>query len=336
MLLAPLPKRFPRRLFSIAALVVLSLAGPAAGADKITFAYLLDPAYDAVVWPMKTGKVHSETVEVEMKALDIPALLQATGAKSYDVVMSAAVGVPLAKARGLDLLIMATALRSHTGSDKGGDFFVKADSPYHTLADLKGKTIGNMSLPSTGTTLLRLAMWKSDGLNVAYDGGDFKWVEMPAAALPGALLTGRVDAANLSHSQAYLAEKDKAFRVVARLNTDINDTVGGPAVSAVLVGYPDKLAARPAAFKEFARLVKASADYTRTHVDEVAAALSRETKLDPAFFQTWLDQYYEAPMAISASDVKVINNLWKLSAELGVLKTYPDAASVVWPDAIRE
>ncbi|MDB5410806.1 MAG: hypothetical protein JWL84_5718, partial [Rhodospirillales bacterium] len=30
------------------------LAAPASAKEKVTFAYLLDPAYDAVMWPLKT------------------------------------------------------------------------------------------------------------------------------------------------------------------------------------------------------------------------------------------------------------------------------------------
>lgn len=320
----------------LAAGLLALLAAPASAKDKITFAYLLDPAYDAVMWPLKTGKVSSDKIEVETKALDIPALLQVTGAKSYDVVMTAAIGVPAAKTRGLDLTIMAAALRNHPDGRKGGDIYVKADSPFKTIADLKGKTIGNYSLPSTGTTLMRLALWKQHGINVSYDGGDMKWVEMPASALPGALITGRIDGATLSHSQAYLAEKSKDFHLLIRLNEDVNKTVGGPAVSAVLVGYPEKLAARPEAYKEFIRLAKASSDYTRAHAPEVAAAMSKETKIDPEFFQSWLDDYFEAPMVLTASDEKVIGKLWELSKELGVIKSYPEVSSVVWKDALRQ
>jgi NitT/TauT family transport system substrate-binding protein len=320
----------------LAAGLLAMVTVPAAAKEKVTFAYLLDPAYDAVMWPLKTGKVTSDTIDVETKSLDIPALLQVTGAKSYDVVMTAAIGVPAAKARGLDLTIMAAALRNHPGGSKGADIYVKADSPYKTIEDLKGKTIGNYSLPSTGTTLMRLALWKQHGINVSYDGGDMKWVEMPASALPGALITGRIDAATLSHSQAYLAEHSKDFRLLIRLNEDVNKTVGGPAVSAVLVGYPEKLAARPEAYKEFIRVVKASSDYTRTHVPEVSEAMNKETKIDAEFFRSWLNDYFEAPMVLSDSDEHVIGKLWELSKELGIIKSYPEVSSVVCKDALRQ
>jgi len=312
------------------------LAAPAAAKDTITFAYLLDPAYDAVVWPLTHGKVTSDTVDVQVKSLDIPALLQATGAKTYDVVMTAAIGVPQAKARGLELAIMATALRNHAQGGKGGAIYVKADSPYKTMTDLKGKTLATQSMPSTGTTLMRIGLWKTYGMNVSFDGGDLHWVEVPATAMPGALLTGRIDAASLTHSEAYNASKSKDFRIVASLDDAINKAIGEPAVVAILAGYPEKLAAKPAAYKEFARMVKASADYTRSHVDLIAADLSKETKMEPAFFVEWLNEYTQVPMVVSADDVKAIQRLWELSKELGIIKEYPPAESMIWKDAIRQ
>ena len=312
------------------------LAAPAAAKDTISFAYLLDPAYDAVVWPLTHGKVTSETVDVHVKSLDIPALLQATGAKTYDVIMTAAIGVPQAKSRGLELTIMATALRNHAQGGKGGAIYVKADSPYKSMQDLKGKTLATQSMPSTGTTLMRIGLWKTYGMNVSFDGGDLRWVEVPATAMPGALLTGRIDAASLTHSEAYNASRSKDFRIVASLDDAINKAIGEPAVVAILAGYPEKLAAKPAAYKEFARMVKASADYTRAHVDEVAGALSKETKMDPSFFSDWLNEYTEVPMAVSDNDVKAIQRLWELSKELNIIKEYPSAESMIWKDAIRQ
>ncbi len=322
--------------FLPAAGLLLLLAFPAAAKENITFAYLLDPAYDAVVWPLAHGKVPSDTVDITVKSLDIPALLQATGAKSYDVIMTAAIGVPAAKSRGLELSIMATALRNHAKGGKGAAIYVKADSPYKGIKDLKGKTLATQSLPSTGTTLMRIALWKTYGMNVSYDGGDMRWVEVPATAMPGALLTGRIDAASLTHSEAYNASKSKEFRAIESLDDAINQAIGGPAVVAVLVGYPEKLAARPDAYKEFARMVKASSDYTRTHVAEVAAAMSVETKMEPSFFSDWLNEYTEVPMVVSDSDVKAIDKLWELSKELTIIKEYPPAASMIWKDALRQ
>ena len=318
-----------------AAIVAVGAGAPAAAKEKITFAYLLDPVYDAALWPIRNGKVKSDLVEVEAKGLDIPALLQVTGAKSYDVVMTAVIGLPRAKARGLELRIIATGLRYHPNGD-GADIWVKANSPIKTLADLKGKTIGAYSLPSTGITLMRIALWKKYGVNVAYQGGDMKWVEMPAPALPGALASGTIDAATLIHSQAYAASKSGEFRSLVRTAPAASEALGVHPVSAVHVGYPEKLAARPEAFKEFARLIKASIDYTLKNADEVFPAAGKEANIDPDFFRTWFGSFSQIPMVVAAQDVAAIQRVWELSKEMGIIDSVPRAAEMVWEHALRE
>jgi len=314
----------------------IALGAPVQAKEKVTFAYLLDPAYEAALWPIRNGKVTSTKVEIEAKGLAIPALLQATGAKTYDVIMTAVIGLPRAKQQGLDLSIMATGLRYHPNGD-GADIWVKGDSPFKSIEDLKGKTIGVYSLPSTGITLVRIALWKKWGVNVSYSGGDFKWVEVPAPALPAALSTGNIQAATLIHSQAYAASKGKDYRSLVRTAPAAIEVMGVRAVSAIHVGYPEKLAARPEAYREFARMIKASIDYTLKNQAEVFAAAGKENNIDPDFFKTWFNSFSEVPMAVSGDDVKAIQKVWELAKEMGIIEAaLPNAADMVWQHAIRE
>jgi NitT/TauT family transport system substrate-binding protein len=237
--------------------------------------------------------------------------------------------------RGLQLRLVATGLRYHQDGD-GADVWVKADSPIKSVADLKGKTIGAYSLRSTGITLLRIALWKKYGLDVALDGGDMKWVEMPAPQLPAALASNNVAAATLIHSQAYKAAQGKDFRSLVRTVPATNEVLGGRAVSAVHVGYPEKLAAKPAQFKEMARLLKASVDYTLKNQAEVFAAVGRETNTELEFFRTWFTRFSEAPMAISDGDLRAIQRVWEIGKEMGLVRTVPTATELVWDGAIRE
>ena len=73
------------------------LASPAAAQTTVTFGYLADPSHEAVMWALRNGKVKSDTVKIEATPLDISALIQATAARTYDVVQTAAVAVPRAR-----------------------------------------------------------------------------------------------------------------------------------------------------------------------------------------------------------------------------------------------
>ena len=80
--------------------MVAALAGlsQAAAKEKISYAYLADPALEGILYGIKSGKVTSELIEIEASALQIPALISSTPAKKYDVIMNAVMAIPFALA----------------------------------------------------------------------------------------------------------------------------------------------------------------------------------------------------------------------------------------------
>lgn len=328
------------RLAAVAAATVFLAAlttGPAAAKDKVTYAYLLDPALEGVLYGIRSGKVKSDKIEIEAKALAIPALIQSTPAKKFDVIMNAVMAIPLARRRGLELVVLSSALRAAPGG-LGAGVWVKKDSPYKALADLKGKTIGNYALQSTGTTWIRIALWKKHNVNVAYENGDMKWVQMPAPALLAALDSSRVDAATLIHAQAYKASQSGNYRVLAETNKDIKEVFGVDAVAAVNVTYPEKLKAHPENFREFNRMLHESLLYAVKNADAVGREVAKSGKISSEFFKAWLADYSYFPAAVSEGDIKSMDVVWANAKEMGILKDkdIPQARDVVWEHAIRE
>ncbi len=314
---------------------ILAVVAPALAKEKLTYAYLQDPVLEAVMWPVRAGKVTSSTIEIDGKGYQIPVLLQGTATRQWDVVMTAVMSLPRAKEQGLELRVLSTALRYHKSGD-GAHIWVRKGSPVKSVQDLKGKVIGTYGLQSTGITLIRLALWKKYGVNVQFENGDFKWQQLPAPALPGALATDKIDAATLIHSQAYAASLDGEFVPIARTAEDMWQLFQLRMVAAVNVGYIEKLAAKPALYREFNRVLHESVRYTLKNIGEVAEAVGKETKVEPAYFKTWFEQFSDFPAAVSENDVKAMNKVWELSKELGVLPSHPDAASMIWDGAIRE
>jgi NitT/TauT family transport system substrate-binding protein len=304
--------------------------------ETVSYAYLADPALEGVMYAIKAGIVKSDKIVIETSALQIPALISSTPAKKYDVIMNAVMAIPFAKRRGLELIVLSTALRSAKGR-LGAGIWVKKDSPYKTLNDLKGKKIGSYSLKATGTTWIRIALAKKHNVNVSYKGGDFSWVQIPAPALLSALETGRVAAATLIHAQAYSAIKTGNYRVLAWTNKDIKDHYGIDSVSAVNVTYPEKLKERPEAFKEFNRMMHESVQYAVSNADKVGAEIAKKTaKIDAGYFKAWINDYSYFPGAISEADKKAMTLVWTVSKEMGVLKKVPDVNKSIWKHAIME
>lgn len=305
----------------------------AQGKPKVTYAYLLDPVYDAVVWAMRKGKVKSDLIDVEATGANIPTLIQATATKQFDVVMTAVIGVPAAAARGLDLRILSAALHQSSVGE-GGGVWVKKGSAIKDPRDLKGKTLASYGLRSTGYMYVREAIRKEFGLNMAIEGGDVRQVEVVAPNLPAALATGQADAAALIHSQAFRAKASGDFVNICETGAIMNKHYGRT-VSAVNVGYPERLAARTDQFREFNRMMKASVEYALKNRDEVFPDVAKTANIDRAFFDWWFDKTTEVPGTFTAVHAKAVTTGWEIGKNFGMIKEVPDVGKLTWEHAIK-
>ena len=327
-------RRTVLKLMAAPALLTLTRPGLAQARDKVTYAYLLDPAYDAVTWAMTNGKVTSDLITVEARGLAIPQLIQATSAKQFDVIMTAVIALPPAAARGLELRIMSTALQQ-AAAGEGAGVWVKKDSAIQRPQELKGKALGSYGLRSTGYTQVRLALIHRYGLNAALEGGDLKQLEIQAPNLPAALAAGRIDAATLIHSQAFRALKSGEFRPIAETGRDNIEIYGMRFISALNVAYPERLAQRPDAFREFNRMFRDSVRYALAHRDEVFGAVGAQNNLPPEFFTWWFEKSSDVPATFEESHAQAIMKLYELSREIGMIQNFPDVRTLVWENALR-
>ena len=301
--------------------------------QKVTYGYLLDPAYESALWAIRNGKVRSDLIEVEATGLLIPQLLQATATKQYDVIMTAVIGVPTAVSRGLDLRILSAALHASPAGE-GGGVWVRKGSPIRSAAELKGKTLASYGLRSTGYMYVREALRREFGLNMALEGGDMRQVEVQAPNLPAALATGQADAASLIHSQAWRAMTSGDFVNICETGQILNKA-HGPLTSAVNVSYPDRLAARPDAFREFNRMLKASVDYTLANRDEVFGAMARQANIDRKFFDWWFDRTTTVPAVFGDVHARAVATAWTIGRVMGMTTSVPDVRALTWDQTLR-
>src|SRR6516162_8630029 len=327
-------RRTVLKLMAAPALLTLVRPGRAQGKDKITYAYLLDPAYDAVTWAMTNGKVTSDLITVEARGLAIPQLIQATSAKQYDVIMTAVIAIPPAAARGLELKVLSTALQQ-SAAGEGAGIWVKSDSTIKNPKELKGRSLGSYALRSTGYTQVRLALIHKYGLKAPLEGGDLKQVEIQAPNLPAALAAGQIDAAALIHSQAFRALKSGEFRPIAETGRDNIELYGMRFISALNVAYPERIAQRPDAYREFNRMFRESVRYALAHKDEVFGAVGEKNNLPPEFFNWWFEKSSDVPATFEESHALAIMKLYELSREIGMIQNFPDVRTLVWENALR-
>lgn len=317
----------------ICVLGALLASAPAHAKDKITFGYLLSPIYESFLYPIKAGIVKSDLIEIEATPVSVATSIQATATKQFDVITTSAFAVPTAYSKGLQVKIMSTAIR-YRRDGLGADLWVKADSPFKSVRDLKGKTVSVSSFNASNATLTRIAIKKIYDMDVRFEGGDFQWVQIPEASASAALQIGKVDASNLLHSQAIQAVNSKMFRSIMNPIADLYEKYRVEAVTAVQVSYPERLAEKPAAYREFNRMLKESVDYTMSHLDEVSAAISKG-KLEANFLKEWLQYVGSFPGAVSDGDIEALRVNWQSAKELGIIDSFPDAKEIVWEHAVR-
>lgn len=323
-----------RRLFVRAGLLLALVSACASHAkEKITFAYQVDPVFEAVLWGIKNGKVTSDLIDVEAIPLAIPALIQATMTKRYDVVQTDTIGVPRSAERGLELRILSTAIRYRPEGD-AQILFVPKSSAVKTINDLKGKKIAVSSLGSTGFHNLQFALGEVSGLNVNVMGGDFSWVELPPAAMYSALSQNRVDAASMSLTHTYRAKMSGEFRPAVFAGKILFDRFKVQMISSVNVSYPEKLDARPQAYREFNRLLKASADYMRAHSAEVYASVGKSYNVDPQILRGLQLTLAEFPAELEQQDLPALAKEWELAKKYGLLKVTPNVNHFVWTGVV--
>jgi len=320
-----------RILLPLLATTLALIASSALAAETVTMVHPTDPVFEASVWPIQNGKVKSDKIDLQVTFTSIRAVIQAAATQQYDLVPMVTNILPLLAQRGLPIKLIATNQR-YSFKGGGSHLYVTANGPIKSVADLKGKTIGVTSLSSSGVTAVRIIMSQIYKVNVALDGGDFKWVEMPMAVLQTALASGRVDAAVLSNEFDYQASKNKDDRNL--VPQGLKDALGVAVPSTVVLSYEPKLKARPDAFIEAARMLKASAVYVNNHPDEVFAAVAKAQNIDPAYLHWYYTTYAEIPYDFTNDDFKGIEALWQAVQKLRMVRTLPNLKDLVWDHAV--
>jgi NitT/TauT family transport system substrate-binding protein len=312
-----------------ALLAALTLNGaPAAAKETVTLVHPTDPAFEASVWPIQNGKVTSDKVDLQVSFTNIQAVIQAAGTQQYDLIPMVTNILPKLVERGVPVKLIATNQR-YSFKGGGSRLYVAANGSIKSMADLKGKTIGITNLSSSGVTAARVVMAQLFKANVAFDGGDYKWVEMPLAVLPTALTSGRIDAAVLSNQYDYQAFNDRQnYRLL--FPEGLKDALGVAVPGTVILGYTPKLNARPEAFAEAVKMLKASADYVRAHPDEVFGAVAKKNDIDTGYLKWYYEYYADIPYALSKDDLKGIEAFWSAVEKLGMINGSPKVRDMIW------
>jgi ABC-type nitrate/sulfonate/bicarbonate transport system substrate-binding protein len=321
-------------LLAVCGLLFAASTPPALAKTKLSFAFVTDPTHEMYVYAIRKGIVKSDTLDLELVTLAIPALIQGFLGKQYDIVETSMISLPRAVERGLDVRMLFTAIgRLSPGPTL--DIWVKKDSPVKSVHELKGKKIAVFGLGSTALTMIRVALAKEHRFNVELQGGDFNWVQLPTAVIPAAILRGETEAGCLLYGQVFEAGKTGEFRSIYSGVDVLTREAGARMVLPVIVGYPEKIAKDEAAYKEFNRMLVGSLRYASENKKEVAEAIAKTSNVSTEFLINVLDGIATFKTPVENEDLKALDYFWNAAKDVGLLKTVPSARSLAWQPAMQ-
>jgi NitT/TauT family transport system substrate-binding protein len=315
------------RIFVLATgVMVLSSEGLAQSKRVVSFAFTNEITYEPYVYAIRKGIVNSTSVEMKLLPTAIPALLQATGTKQFDLIETSPLGLAQGISRGLDARIAGTA-----GIVRGGRFvFVKRDSAIRDPAELKGKSMGVTAIASTLVAHIRAVLAKKQHFNVSLENGDIRWVDLPMPTLPSALERGQVDSAYLIHIPSLKALNSPEFRVLVDMTKNFNSEFGVDPLTSVVGTYNSKLAEMEPALREALLMLQASAAYAKSHPTEVLDAVAKEGNISPNDLKTVSQEWYDVRFTLTPDDAKMIQTILDVGREEGLIQSYPPLEKLLW------
>jgi len=167
---------------------------------SITVGALLVPDAAPAHIALRRGFFRDEGLDVTMEPIQAAAMaLPALEGGSQQFALLNYVSVVLSASKGAKITMVAD---SYQAAEDTFVVMVRADSPYKTMADLKGKKIAVASRQSIGSLTIASAL-KTVGLTES----DVELVEFPLPAMAAQLIEGTVDATWMT--QPYITDIEK-------------------------------------------------------------------------------------------------------------------------------
>ena len=226
---------------------------------------------------------------------------------------------PLA-AIALAVLALAAGLACRSQGGPGGG----------PAAELKGKTIGVVSLSDVPALETRYVLHNAYGLDTTQKASAVTFVEVPPDALAAQLQSGQIDAAVLSQAGAYRLLNDGGVRVISNVSKEARRLAGGPFAGSVLLSYTDVVQQKSDALRELDRVLALSVAYYKANESTVLRAVAAQQAADPAFLR-WQAGRQELPLGdLSQRTQEALVRVWRVAADLGDIERVPDLKSLLF------
>ena len=279
--------------FSI--LWTLSWVSPGLGAEarKIKIGVLQTGSQDFVHTVMERQKLLQKyNIPYErIGILNPPALHIMIAEKSVDIGYGGLTAMARARAEGKGTLVFFGIFSPVNA------VLVLKDSPFKSLADLRGKRVGNFGGPGSATTSIIMAIAKRwYGLDLRRD---LELITAPGPALAGLLDRGDLAAALMGTTESLRFPLTGKYRVLMDLSAEWEKRAGRAPAHVTIATNDDFARAHPDILKRFLRAYGDAVKYVRSHPDiweeyakqirltEPGAAAALKDHMGPRIIEKW-------------------------------------------------
>lgn len=228
---------------------------------------------------LEEGFFEEEGLKVSLQEIQTgPALIAAAVSGDVDVSMANSVSVLQAISQGLPLQLLAPTSYSNSFGEqgKGQGVYVSADSDINGPEDLRGKTIGIISVGNVTDLAIKASLDQLHGIAPT----EYELLGIPAADTANAIKSGHIDAGVLVEPFATSALHDGLKFVY-----DPDVGFGVPEqefLASVWFTTAPTLEKNSEAIAQFTRAIKKANDFAETHPDVARRVLSEITSVDAA------------------------------------------------------
>lgn len=185
-----------------------------------------------------------------------------------DIGSSNPISLEVAHEKGLPVSIIAGAAFQDSKTPTNGLLAVAADSPYHTAKDLNGKTIAVSGLGNIADLGVRNWLDQNGG-----DSTTVKFIESPTPMMAPALMTGRIDGADIDASSLDAAPKGQLRTIGSTY-----DSFGPRWVQSTWFTSKDFEAKHPDLVKRFLSAIREASAWANTHPSEAIRIFAKYSK----------------------------------------------------------
>jgi NitT/TauT family transport system substrate-binding protein len=283
----------------------------------IRVASTADEDIAAVLYGLEAGLFKNAGIDVQLTKLNNGAAVAAAViGGSIDIGKSSTMALVSAHVKGIPFVIIASAQNFRDDILNAG-LLVAKDSPIKTGKDFNGKTLSCAALGDLFS--LAMAAW------IDQHGGDsktVKFVELPNAASPEAVSTGRVDGATVANPRLADALASGKFRLLGQSFSAIAPRF----MAAAFFSTADWLTKNRDAANRFRRVLEVASAYINTHHPETVDMIARYSGLDPKSLTNMQRSELSAGL-----DPKLLQPLIDRAAKYGAIPKAFDARELLDP-----